>query len=459
MKILLTGATGLVGQALSVELLKLGHTLIVVSRENEKTFRERFSLPCQYVSWAHLSDPSYQPNELTQVDAVVNLAGESIAEGTWTQEKKRKIYESRVLGTQLLVKAVRARKWQPKVLISASAIGYYGDRADEILDESSGPGEGFLAEVCRDWESAAMNLKDQVPVALLRIGVVLSPTGGFLEEMKKIYSRGAGGVIGSGLQWLSWVHLDDLIKLILFIINHPSPAGAWNGVAPKAVMQSEFNTEMAKASGHWGIAPAPVFAIKALLGEKSALALHSQRVASKRATEGGFRFQYSELSAAMQDLFSWKRTSNDQLFRAGQWVAQPIVRVFEFFSEAGNLERITPPWLNFQIKSMNTESIQRNSQIQYRLKLHGVPLSWTTLIEEWQPPTKFVDTQLSGPFSLWHHTHSFSELAHGTWIQDQVVYRLPVASVSRLVAGSWVGSDVKKIFNYRQSVIREIFQS
>jgi uncharacterized protein (TIGR01777 family) len=238
---------------------------------------------------------------LDRADAIVHLAGEPVAQ-RWTAEVKRRIRESRVEGTRRLVEALSALPRRPGVLVTASAVGYYGARGDELLDESSPPGAGFLPEVCVAWENeaqaaAALGMR----VATIRIGVVLDARGGALARMLLPFRLGAGGRLGSGQQWMSWIHLADLAEQFRFALENPV-TGVWNGVAPVAVTNREFTKELAQALHRPALLPVPALALKIAFGEMSEVLLESQHVAPRAAQAAGFRFRFPQLGPALADL-------------------------------------------------------------------------------------------------------------------------------------------------------------
>ena len=235
-------------------------------------------------------------------DAVINLAGESIA-GRWTAPKKQLIRDSRVLGTKNLVNALAQLSSRPKVLISASAIGYYGDRGEETLTEDAAPGSDFLAQVCRDWENEALKAESLgMRVVRLRIGLVLGRGGGTLQALLPLFRVGLGGPLGSGRQWWSWIHRDDLCRLIVQILANESISGPVNATAPQPVRQKEFAQVLGRVLRRPAFLPTPAFALKIALGEFADGILASQRVLPRRAQEMGYRFQFEELEGALREI-------------------------------------------------------------------------------------------------------------------------------------------------------------
>ena len=294
MKILITGATGLIGKALQRSLRERGHELLLASRKEPKDNT--------YVQW----DPENgfaDPGRLDGIDAVVHLAGESISALRWTDEKKKAIRDSRVLGTRNIVDAISDLKHRPSVLIAASAIGFYGDRGDEELTETSKVGKNFLAEVSREWEAEARRAEDSgVRTVLLRTGIVLSKDGGALGTMLTPFKFGLGGVIGDGKQWMSWISLDDHIDVINFALENENIRGAVNAVSPHPVTNKEFTTVMGEVLYRPTFIPLPEFAVHLAFGEMGeALLLDSTKVIPKRLMDAGFKFKFPDLKKAIEN--------------------------------------------------------------------------------------------------------------------------------------------------------------
>ena len=296
MHVLVTGATGLVGPRVVSALLARGDTVTVLSR-NPDSARARLG-DVRALGW---SPPTVPPEALQGVDGVIHLAGEPVP-GRWTDEKKRRIHDSREQGTKALVDAIAAADPKPAVLVSASAIGWYGDRGDEVLTEDSTPGDDFLATVCKAWEEAAAAVEEHsVRRVSLRIGLVLDPAGGALGEMLPMAKLGLAGPLGGGRQWWSWIHRDDLVAMLLAALDGDW-AGAYNATAPNPVSQGAFAKAVGATLGRPAFLPAPAFALKIALGGFSTEILTSKKILPKRAQEAGFAFAYEDLEPALKDL-------------------------------------------------------------------------------------------------------------------------------------------------------------
>lgn len=293
MKILISGSHGLVGKALTASLTRDGHEVIRLVR------RERV-MGQPEVEW-HPNQARIDAEHVEGFDCIVHLAGEGIASGRWTEEKKRKIRESRVLGTGLLSETIAGLKHPPKVFVCASAIGYYGDRANEVLNELSAPGKGFLSDVCIEWEDATMPAAASgTRIVKTRFGIILDRDGGALEKMMTPFKLGVGGRVGDGSQWMSWIALDDVVAGLRFVIDNSAMTGPVNFVAPEPVTNAEFTETMGKVLSKPTILPMPAFVARLALGEMAdALLLASTRVEPKKLLESGFRFKYPELRSAL----------------------------------------------------------------------------------------------------------------------------------------------------------------
>lgn len=297
MKITISGASGLIGRRLLKSLAGNGNSLQVLSRHAGTNMPGGIKV----YPW----DPAKgEPpaDSLRDTDAVIHLAGEPVAQ-RWSEETKRRIRESRVEGTRNLVQAMAKLRQPPSTLICSSAIGYYGSRGDEVLTESSSAGAGFLPEVCVAWEKEAMAAEALgMRVVRVRTGIVLDRRGGALKKMLPPFQMGVGGKIGSGRQWMSWIHLEDLVGMIRFALENPVK-GAVNGVAPYPVTNGDFTKALAAAVHRPALFPVPAFGLKLLFGEMAEMLLASQRVQPAAAEAAGYRFRFPQLEGALGELF------------------------------------------------------------------------------------------------------------------------------------------------------------
>ncbi len=292
-KALVTGGTGFVGRRLCALLPDVN----VLTRSPESAPPELAHASC--FRWDPEREPP-PPESLHGCDAVFHLAGESVAKGRWTSKKKARIRSSRVLGTKNLVAGFRGLEHPPSVLVCASAVGYYGSRDDEELYEESEPGVGFLTDVCREWEAAAHEAEPVgVRVVTVRIGLVLG-RGGALSRLLPIFKLGLGGILGTGKQWMAWIHVDDLARLMVFAAEEEGLKGPVNGVAPHPVTNRGFTKALGRAVRRPTLIPTPGFALRFGLGEFSEVLLGSQRVTPRAAIDAKFEFRFQKVSRALE---------------------------------------------------------------------------------------------------------------------------------------------------------------
>lgn len=296
-QVLISGASGLVGSALRTRLEEQAVPCAILVRE------------LQPGSSAYFWDPDRfefreEMRRLNGIRAVVHLAGESVAEGRWTAEKKQKIRDSRIRSTNSLVELLSRLDQRPEVLICASAVGYYGNRGEEVLTESSGPGDGFLVDVCREWEAAAATaIALGVRVVSLRFGVILSAGGGALAKMLPVFRLGVGGILGSGRQWMSWVSLPDVLRIIEFCIEHAAMEGPVNVVSVRPGINAEFTRTLAHHLHRPALIPVPALALRMAFGEMAdAALLASARVIPAKLQASGFVFDHPTLEQAFQSI-------------------------------------------------------------------------------------------------------------------------------------------------------------
>ena len=295
MRILITGGSGFVGKPLCARLHERGHELLVVSRNPE---RARAALPAR---------TDIRPNVAdfldSQPEAIINLAGESIAEGRWTEAKKQRLLDSRLNTTQAVVDLCGQLDTPPKTLISASAMGYYGDQGDREVTEETPPNPEFVHELCARWEEAARQAESHgVRVALMRIGLVLDRDGGTLAKLLTPFRLGLGGPLGSGKQYMPWIHRTDLVRIILFLLDQEALAGPFNAGAPEPVTNAEFTRTLARHLHRPAFLPAPAPALRLAFGEMSRILLTGARMRPQRRQEAGFTFEYPTLDEALSEI-------------------------------------------------------------------------------------------------------------------------------------------------------------
>ncbi len=295
MKILITGASGLIGKALQESFKPKGYELLLASRSEPKDDH--------HIQWS--MDTGFADEDLPRLeglDAAIHLAGENVSGLRWTDEKKKAIRDSRVFGTRTMIEAFARLEQKPKVFIAGSAIGFYGDRGDDEVTETSSSGDTFLSAVCKEWEAESRRAEDMgIRTVLLRTGIVLSKDGGALATMLTPFKLGVGGVVGSGKQWMSWISLDDVVGIINFALENESLRGAVNIVAPNPVTNEEFTKTLGSVLYRPTFLPLPEFAVNLVFGEMGdALLLDSTKVIPKRLNDAGYEFKFPHLKPAIE---------------------------------------------------------------------------------------------------------------------------------------------------------------
>ena len=469
MNVFITGATGFLGRALTLRLRRDGHSVTALTRNPAKA-RSLLGTEATVVETG--TDLSHA---LDAADAVVNLAGEPLLGARWDEEKKRRIRHSRVDFTRELVQAMKKAEQRPRVLISGSAVGIYGDREDASLTESSGAGQGFLADLCRDWEEAAGEARAfGTRVVTLRTGVVLGRTEGALAQMLPPFRLGLGGPVGPGSQYVPWIHIDDLVDLISTALIDEQYDGPVNGVGPNPVTFRALATALGDTLGRPSFMPVPTFALRILFGQAASVLTDSQRVIPEKALSLGFTFRFSHVDAALRDLLdnsfvsvgAVEGTIPDSeylaehppafLLQTRVRIERPVEEVFSFFSEAENLGLITPAGMQFRITSAPPK-MSEGARISYRLKVGPVPLTWVTRIDAWEDGERFVDSQEKGPYASWWHEHRFEKVGTGTVMTDRVFYSPPAGPIGRIANHVYVADELRQVFGYRSAVLRRRF--
>ncbi len=291
MKLLISGGTGFIGKPLCNELVNSGHEICILSRSRREDTKN-----ISYVLW---EEQDKLKKIIGNCDVVINLCGEPLTKKRWTQEQKILIYKSRVLTTQILINIISSITNKPKKLINASAIGIYGGRGDEKITESSDLGNGFLVEICKEWEYEASKVINPV---MLRMGVVLGAGGGALEKILPPFQMFTGGPLGSGKQYMSWIHMEDAIGIIKFAVENENVTGILNATSPNPVTNKEFSNILGKVLNRPSFIPVPDFALKMLFGEMAEILLTGQNVIPERALELGYKFKYSSLESALRNI-------------------------------------------------------------------------------------------------------------------------------------------------------------
>ncbi len=300
MQVLITGGTGLIGRRLVAGLLNDGHKVLVLSRTPERIHQLQSGV--RYVRWDGHT-PEGWGEFVNELDAIVNLAGEPISSGRWTADRRRRIRESRISAGHAVVEALSAAQVKPRVLVQASAVGIYGPHGDEIIDENAAPGKDFLSQVAVDWEASTAAVETLgVRLAIARLGVVLSTKSGALPRMVLPFRFFAGGPLGDGRQHFPWIHLEDAVRAIRFLLEHEDAQGVFNLTAPQSPTNSSFAATLGRVLNRPSWIPVPAFALRLLFGEMATVLLDGQNVIPGRLQEFGFAYNHGELESALRHL-------------------------------------------------------------------------------------------------------------------------------------------------------------
>jgi uncharacterized protein (TIGR01777 family) len=301
-RVIIAGATGFIGKELCRRLAERGYEIIALSRNLEKG-KKVLGKDVQVVEWNGKNSQGWL-GHVEDCQALLNLAGENLASGRWTEKKKQSVLQSRLDAGRAVAGAARLAKRKPKVVVQASAVGYYGPRRDEVCDESSSPGEGFLSEVSQKWEFSTQEVEAQgIRRVIIRTGIVLGREGGAFVRLEKPFRLFGGGSLGSGKQWFSWIHLDDEVNAIIFLIEREDLSGVFNLTAPHPVRQKEFSRTLGKVMKRPSWLPVPGFLLRLLFGAMAKETLLSgQRVVPSRLLDSGFQFLYPELESAFKEI-------------------------------------------------------------------------------------------------------------------------------------------------------------
>lgn len=303
MRIIITGGTGLLGRPLSAALASEGHEVTVLSRQPDKA--KAIALGVKLAAWDGESSQGW--GQLVDgADAIINFAGSGIGDGRWSDERKQQIRQSRIKAGKAVLEAITGATVKPKVLLQASAVGYYGTQSgDKVVTEAASPGNDFLAKVCFDWEASTAPVKKLgVRRPVLRTGIVLANEGGAFPKLLLPFKLFAGGPLGSGKQWLPWIHITDQVRAIQFLLQNESADGPFNLAAPNPVTNGDMAKAIGEVMGRWSVVPAPAFAMRTALGEMATLVLDGQRAVPSKLQALGFQFNYETIVPALRDLLS-----------------------------------------------------------------------------------------------------------------------------------------------------------
>ncbi|MEZ4273629.1 MAG: TIGR01777 family oxidoreductase [Myxococcota bacterium] len=459
MRILVTGATGFVGRSLVSRLLGEGHQVIAAVRTPSQA-RNKLGADPEVIC---ITDDRQLSDAVERADAVVNLAGEGIFSGRWSAERKKALVDSRIGVTRRLVETIGAAKERPSVMISASAVGAYGDSGDGPRTEASDLADDFLARLCRSWEEESQGVCEfGTRLVNLRIGVVMGQGGGALQRMLPPFRLGVGGRLGHGRQWFSWIHLDDLTGLISQAISSPDWSGTFNATAPNPVTNTELTRSLGEAVGRKTPFPVPGVALRLILGEAANALLGGQKVIPQRALQQGFVFKFPTLSGALSAILSDLEVRLQAIPGGYQLtqkviVPRPMKEVFDFFANPENLGLLTPPWMKFEFLDEELVAPSEGAIYNYRVGIGPLPMLWRSQLTTWRQNDKFVDVQSKGPYASWRHEHSFIDEGDSVAMFDTVSYRPPLRFLGRLIHPLLIAPVLKAIFGYRARVIGQRF--
>ena len=451
MKVLVAGGTGFLGTYLVDELIRRNHEVIVLSRKNTAELGPR---PYRHVAWPLRS--AQEIDIINQCDALINLAGEPIFGARWTRDKKNKIKNSRAQFTRHLTDLLRS-SLRLKVFLNASAIGFYGDRKTELLTEQSPSGEGFLAGVCKEWETAAMGFhRAGLRTVLMRTGIVLCRTGGLLAELEPLYRAHMGGPSGSGSQYMSWIHVEDWVRAAIFCLENSSASGAVNFVAPESMTNRSFSHIYGELFHQRRLITTPTLALKIALGEMASLVLDSQNVRPEKLLSAGFMFKHPYLKDALWELYEYEKQGRhvNEFYERKVWIAKAPDKMFHLLSTPKNVENFLPEKFGYHWVKQSTESIMSGSFIDWRpANDNGGCGDLRIQIKTWRPPTEFSYVLEPGPLSIWDHHVLCQPLKNGALITDRIHFQTKGFWPLRLLGARRIRKSLFEIFTQRDQVL------
>lgn len=456
MRILITGATGLVGRHLCKALLEAGHSLTVVTR-CQKKYDELVGLPA-FILEHDLNQGVISSSVLEAIEVIIHLAGENIGGSKWTKNFKQKLHNSRVLTTQNLLDSFKPLKQKVlSTVISASGIDIYPPSDQEYHEETPTTNKSFLSHLCQEWEKSAIERAKHLNIRSIqaRFGLVLSRDSKVLEEMEPFARKGLLGRISGKDFWMSWIYIEDLIRALIFCIENTQIQGPINCTSPHPCLHSDFIRTLNQSFGKKDFLPAPKTLLSLFKGDLIHSVTKSHKVIPRQLESMGFSFHFKDIASTLTSMYQdFQATLR---YEGWLWFPQSIEKVFEFCTFLENVKKISPPWIKFQLNKENPLKITKDTEFGYTFCIHRLTIKTKAKIVAYKKPYFFADENIKGGFfHKWHHKHYFKTLAGGTLVTDQISYQLPKGL--NLLGSFWAKSDIKKIFDYRHQKMADFLK-
>ena len=455
MRFLVTGATGMIGRSVCKQLLARGHEVHITTR-NKRSTQKRFDLPVKIFEWLG-AGKGIEEAAFEKVNGVINLMGEPLFSGIWSETKEERVWDSRVKNTEALKKLLDQFCPELQSYVGASAIGYY-PFSPMAVNEDAKPGDHALSHICQGWEEAHQKVRAKNHT-IIRIGVVLAKPAALVQGLYLGALGRTCATFGGGNQIISWIHLDDLTELIIRSALS-EVRGILNGVAPHPVSQKDLNKACEQVLGKKLLTlPIPSFVIAKILGPAAPALLNSQNVIAKNLSD--FSFRYPQIKDALAEALPLNPLalagSRQLCFYSTfeQYLSVSSDKVWDFFLTPENLEKITDQKAQMKIQKMSTSAMGEGTQIQYSLKVFGVPMQWGAKIFSFNPKASFIDVQEKGPFALWHHEHRLIPMGSGVLIVDEIHWRPPLYPFSILVI-PLIKRELRKQFSFRKRKLTKL---
>lgn len=475
MKVLLLGSTGFIGRTTAAYLLGQGHEVVACVRNLTKA-RDQLGGNIRLVS----QDDDLVP-EMEYADVVVNLSGEQLSGVRWTSKRKSRFHSSRVGTNNRLVEAMKKANNPPHTFLCANAVGFYSPSPNKMIDEDSGSDQTYLGRLCSEWEESANEAENiGVRVCNLKFGLVLGREGGILAQMSLPFEYGVGTNLGFGNHMFSWIHIVDLVRAIGFCMDNSNVSGSINFTSPNPVKFKQFVKALADNTVSLVTIPIPTILLGFVFGfgESAKHLTNSHNVLPEKLIANGFDFDFDDIYTAIKEEFNssdvdikvhdlgkkdvsyplrvecYKKTSAQYELNTSIKLNSDKNSTFNFFSSPLNLGMSTPNWVGFSILEM-PENVKKGSYFAYKINLGPIPFKWRTEIAEWAEGEMFIDFQKKGPYSLWWHEHKILENTNNTsFMEDRVLYRVPLGILGRVAHFFFVKRTLFRIFSYRRRIIQ-----